>query len=312
MRPPELPAGPWRDAAERLPPTTLALPPPSELRALLEQLGVEPADVEELPALLAEVLAEPGLRWLAERYASTLIRDLGALGLPTLHQDPTRDWPVLPLTDGPATRCVYLPAFLATVPLTRGLHRQRGIPEHTSRLTLADFGRQLAVHRRTFGVAGTDMQWWLALNWSGALVDVGRLQGEWRSPRLVGLHIPESGPMSPEAVDESLDRVRAHWSTWFGATPTEAECVSWLLDPQLVDYLPASSNILAFQRRFTLDVENPDPADDSVLYFVFRRRGVHGPQGLADLPRDSAVQRAVADHLAAGGHWYFRRGTCPL
>ncbi|AQZ64596.1 unnamed protein product [[Actinomadura] parvosata subsp. kistnae] len=53
-------------------------------------------------------------------------------------------------------------------------------------------------------------------------------------------------------------------------------CGSWLLDDQLRAYLPAGSHILAFQRRFRL------------------------------------LERAVADHLAAGGTWYGRVGWLPF
>jgi hypothetical protein len=257
-------------------------------------------------------MIDPRLRWLATRYATALLRDLGLLGLPTIFADPTRNWPVLPLSEGRAARCVYLPAFLATVPQIRALHRERGLPDDISWATLADFGRQISIHRRTFDVVGTDTQWWTAMAWNGSLLDLGRLQVEWLSAGTVGLHIPESGPLTPEAVDASLDRVRSRWSTWFGTRPECAECISWLLDPQLAEFLPPDSNIMRFQRRFTLDGEPGAPADQSALYFVFRRRDLPLPDGLAELPRNTGLQRGIVDKLAAGGHWHFRHGWFAL
>src|SRR6478735_12078905 len=147
----DLPAGPWLEANRALEPTVIVLPDGLELVHLLERLGVEPDDAVELPALLAQVLADPRLSWLTARYATALVRDLGLLGLPTIFADPARNWPVLPLSDGPAARCVYLPAFLATVGQIRTLHGDRGIPDEISWATLADLGRQITVHRRTFG-----------------------------------------------------------------------------------------------------------------------------------------------------------------
>jgi len=308
----ELPDGPWWQVAHTLEPTPIVLPSGLELVRLLERLGVEPGDAVDLPGVLAEVLTDPRLSWLATRYATTLVRDLGALGLPTIFADPTRNWPVLPLSDGPAARCVYLPAFLATVPQIRALHRARGLPDEVSWATLADLGRQISIHRRTFGVLGTDTQWWTAIAWNGSLVDLGRLQAEWLTPHTVGLHIPESGPLTPEAVDTSLDRLRAGWQCWFGTKPIQAECVSWLLDPQLAEFLPPSSNMMRFQRRFTLDDDPGAPADQSALYFVFRRRDVPIPEGLAELPQDTGLQRGIVDLLAAGGHWHFRKGSFSL
>jgi hypothetical protein len=308
----ELPDGPWLPVARNLEPTPIVLPDRLELVALLERLGVEPEDAVELPGVLADVLADPRLHWLATRYATMLVRDLGVLGLPTTLADPTRKWPVLPLSDGPAARCVYLPAFLATVQQVRALHHDRGIPDNVSWATLVDFGRQISVHRRTFGVLGTDTAWWTAIAWNGSLLDLGRLQVEWLTPGTVGLHIPESGPLTPEAVDASLDRVRASWPTWFGTKPEQAECVSWLLDPQLAEFLPPDSNMVRFQRRFTLDDDPGAPADQSALYFVFRRRDLPLPAGLAELPRNTGLQRGIIDKLAAGGHWHFRRGWFAL
>jgi len=308
----ELPAGPWLESNRALEPTPIALPDEPELIRLLERLGVEPDDAVELPGLLAQVLADERLCWLATRYATTLVRDLGELGLPTVSADTTRGWPVLPLSDGPAARCVYLPAFLATVPQIRALHRDRGVPDDLSWATLADLGRQITIHRRTFGVLGTDTQWWTSIAWNGSLLDVGRLQAEWLTPDTVGLHIPESGPLTPEAVDTSLDRVRTGWQSWFGTTPVQAECVSWLLDPQLAEFLSPDSNMISFQRRFTLDEDPGAPADQSALYFVFRRRDVPLPAGLAELPRSTGLQRGIIDLLAAGGHWHFRRGVFDL
>jgi len=304
----ELPAGPWLEANRALEPTPIVLPDGPELAHLLMRLGVEPEDAAGLPGLLGQVLADERLTWLATRYATMLLRDLGVLGLPTIFADPTRDWPVLPLADGPAARCVYLPAFLTTVPQIRAWHRDRGIPDEVSWATLADLGRQMAIHRRTFGVIGTDTQWWSAIAWNGSLLDLGRLQVEWLTPDTVGLHIPESGPLAPDAVDASLDRARLGWPAWFGTKPVQAECISWLLDPQLADFLPPDSNMISFQRRFTLDDDPGAPADQSALYFVFRRRGVPLPDGLAELPRVTGLQRGIIDVLAAGGHWHFRRG----
>ena len=140
--------------------------------------------------------------------------------------------------------------------------------------------------------------------WDGGIVDVGRLQGEWMDERTVGLHIPESGPLDDAAVEASLERLRTEWPGWFGSRPERAECASWLLDPQLARMLPPTSNIVRFQRRFTL-VDGGSVDDDEPLYFVFRRRGVELPAGLSDLPRETSLQRAIVDHLA--GRWSLAR-----
>ena len=93
--------------------------------------------------------------------------------------------------------------------------------------------------------------------------------------------------------------------------PETFSCGSWLLDPQLLEYLPEDSNIAQFQRRFELEPyeapEGPD-ADVEVLRFVFRTLTTP----LDQLPRGTVLQRAIIDHLKAGRHWHWRRGHFPI
>ncbi len=87
-----------------------------------------------------------------------------------------------------------------------------------------------------------------------------------------------------------------------------AVCRSWLLDPQLRRYLPADSNIVRFQERFRIVHEETRADDGLPVGFVFGDPGLP----VADLPRRTAVERAVGDHLRAGGHWYGGHGWFAL
>jgi hypothetical protein len=308
---PGVPAGAWLSTARAMAPSRLELPGNAVLSRLLARLDVSPEDAAELPGRLAEVADDPTLSWVAARFTTALSRDIGRIGLPSPYADPARAWPTLPFDLGAAAHCVYLPGFLATVDQVREVHRAHGIPDARSWSTVADFGRRLRLHRQVWGVAGTDTQWWSMTVWSGGLVDLGRLQGEWLSADAVGLHIPPTGPLDPGRVLEALAVVRADWPRWYGATPVRVECYSWLLDPQLADWMPATSNIVQFQRMFVLDPQR-HADDESPLYFVFHRRGVPQAQALRQLPRHTSLQRAIVDHLLQGGHWYSRRGWIAL
>src|SRR5690606_4525625 len=81
----------------------------------------------------------------------------------------------------------------------------------------------------------------------------------------------------------------------------------WLLDPQLAEYLPEGSNILAFQRLFRL-VERGAPGDADVFRFVLSMPEVDPRRA----PRGSRLERAAADHVAAGRHWRVRTGWLRL
>ena len=62
-----------------------------------------------------------------------------------------------------------------------------------------------------------------------------------------------------------------------------------------MDFLPATSNLLAFQRQGYLFPMHSDGADG--LYFIFGNWLVD----LATAPQTTALQRAVVAHLRAGG-----------
>ena len=105
--------------------------------------------------------------------------------------------------------------------------------------------------------------------------------------------------------------IRATGCRWPAISPSAFSCGSWLLDPQLREYLPADSNIVRFQQRFELEpYEEPEglDADVEVLRFVFRTLSTP----LDQLPRRTVLQRAVVDHLKAGRHWYWRQGRFPI
>jgi hypothetical protein len=83
-----------------------------------------------------------------------------------------------------------------------------------------------------------------------------------------------------------------------------ATCTSWLLDDQLAEYLPTESNILAFQRRFTL-VPGAREEDEAILHYVF---GAGRSKNIEELPQSSTLERAVVGHLRDGRHWHMRTG----
>jgi hypothetical protein len=79
-------------------------------------------------------------------------------------------------------------------------------------------------------------------------------------------------------------------------------CGTWLFDPQFQQLLPASSNIVRFQKEFYL---YPFKGDDSgTFHFVFGEK----PSDLSLAPRDTLLRRKILEHIAAGGHFYAEGG----
>jgi hypothetical protein len=124
----------------------------------------------------------------------------------------------------------------------------------------------------------------------------------------LGIHIPESGPLTPEACADSLAQAGSFFARHFPETPTHlAICTSWLLDPQLARYLAPDSNIIRFQRRFTIVGDGYD-GDADVLRFVFHRIAPN----VGELPERTTLERAIVAHLRAGKHWRSPTGWLEL
>ncbi|MGG5175294.1 acyltransferase domain-containing protein [Pseudarthrobacter sp. J1763] len=210
-------------------------------------------------------------------------------------------------------------ALLLFAPELLDHHAALGIPQEISQATVADLGLNLAINRRVHGRFGLETWSWLTLHAAGNLFRVGRLQyhlvpseapptaGKPTRAWELGIHIPEDGSLSPAAVGASLEQAVEFFVRYFpDKTVTQGRCVSWLLDPELAKRLPGS-NIAKFAQRFTLERLDGDSRD--AVYFTFRQRGL---DGLERLPRDTALQRAVLDHLNDGGSWQVGHGYLDL
>lgn len=211
---------------------------------------------------------------------------------------------------------LYVVTYAQFLPRVLRAHERRGVPESVSRATFADLGRHVRIARRLFGIRGFTEQHWLQLHLRGLLYDLGRLQFNLDRLALsqadldasgidatlgsvvVATHIPETGPLDPVAADASFAAAQGFFAEHFPehGKIRYATCDSWLLDPQLRDLVPGS-NIALFGARYTLFPPS-HVADQSALDFVFRAPTTP----LADLPRDTRLQRGLIDHLAGGGH----------
>lgn len=295
----------------------------------LTQLGVTEQDAAVVLATQPELERSQGLRWLLRQCRRIILAHLGDPVAPLL------PLPQLPAELGAAGRCFPAHLFLATLPGTLAWQQRRGIPASVCWPSFLDLGRHMQIYRETHGMTGVDEPWWLMLHLQGLLYEFRRLQfnllrigshslspaswyDETTASRMgpgfrpgddaVGVHIPEAGPLDPQACAASLAAARSFFPRYF-PSPTRklAICESWLLDDQLRAYLAASANIVVFQRQFTL-APGWKPGDKDVAQFVFRR----AVDDLGGVPQRTTLQRAVISHLRTGGHWRVRCGWLPL
>jgi hypothetical protein len=272
------------------------------------------------------VAASPAWTWLLGRCRQQLLDHMGSDAVQV------GPWPVLPAGLGAVADFFYLHVFAAATPDIRAEHRRIGLPDDVSWATLADLGRHVVVDTDVYGHDCLASPGWLQRNWRGILFEVGRLQYEWCHHQAGGLdngafsgradqstlwhrngigepavdlHIPAAGPLTPAAVDDSLAGAVDLLPRLQPPRAVEAAvCTSWLLDPQLAEYLPEDSNIMRFQRRFTV-VDGTTDGTDEMMRFVFRTLA---PTPLESLPQRSTLERAFVGHLRAGRRWHQRSG----
>lgn len=325
LLPPDEETSRWLEhlAAIDDPDLEVSLPSAEELPRVLLELAVPHQDIDELVTHAPGPTRSPEAWWLLRRCVQVLVRSIGEIDRPPAFRPLAPDL-------GALQRYFYVYVFVATLPHVRAYHRQLGVPDEVSRLTLTELGRNLAVHRGRHGDGGLASAHWLMFTFRGAVHHLGRLQfqrarldflrPEVRSQVIasaeadgVGLtddeptlavHIPTfCGPMTPQACDDAFGRATSYFARHFPDEPYRiATCGSWLLDDQLAEYLPADANILAFQRRFTIahQPEGSDRTDEDILRFVFGRSD---PDRLDDLAPRTTLERAIVEHLKAGRHW---------
>jgi GNAT domain-containint protein/N-acyltransferase family protein len=306
-------------------------PDRDEADHLLRRLGLDETDrAEVLDTRLSPDRDAGNSLWPLLQSAIEQLRQ----GVGQIDQAPA-PWPAVPTDLGAQSRCFWVYAFLETVGDIRRWHADRGIPDDISWATLADLGRHMHLYRRRTGCVGLDTHWWIALHFRGALYQLGRLQfnpyrlltgpagplfwydaergsalgeGFRAGDRVVGVHIPEAGPLDAAACDESFKQAAEFFPRYLPEYASHvATCTSWLLDDQLLEYLPEDSNIVQFQRRFEL-VPGTRDSDSSAFHFVFGR----SPDDLRDLQPQTTLERAIVEHVARGRHWRLRTGWLRL
>jgi hypothetical protein len=293
----------------------LCLPPRSRASEVLGRLAVPLNDAAEILEGWPSEHWPTELLWLLERVVAVVRADIGGT-----------DWleagPPLPGQRGLAWKHFYVYAYLALLDGALKYHRQHGVPEAISWATFADLGRRLSIDWQADLAGRLTTLDWLSLHVRGAIYELGRLQFQRGHSRLEGLgghlprrgdlalalHIPESGPLTPQRCNEALRMASRFFPLHFPDEPYRVvTCDSWLLDPQLAQYLPPESNIIRFQRRFQL-LPGLGDGNESVLRFVFHTLTTP----LGDLPQRTTLERAVVSHLQAGRRWHTRAGWLAL
>jgi GNAT-like C-terminal domain/N-acyltransferase N-terminal domain len=291
--------------------------------ASLEGLGIARADAAEIAR-----------QWDGFRRDDDWVELLGGV-LDAVSRDRGRvDAPIHFWRDlddaGAQGRLFYFYVFALACEGTASYLARLGTPDSVIEKTFGALPRHRDVHQRKWGTLGVDAGWWMLLVLSGELIQIGSLQfhreglgagtispSPWFSDEemaalgegfrkgdpSLGLHIPDRTDLSPAALDETFESARSLLGQlWPVHQRRLATCQSWMMDERLSSYLDPASNVLHFQRRFSLLPKWRD-GDEDVVDFVFAMPGAL----LSDLPQTTSLERAIVDVLREG-HWHDRTG----
>jgi hypothetical protein len=125
------------------------LPAKADTPAILERLAVRPDDAAEIMAGWPTPILHCGRRSCAG--CSTARSPWSG---PISGSRLAAPGPELPRDRGLAWRHLYVYAYLALVDVVRDYHRDHGIADGVSWVTLADLGRNLGIDRRMHGEGG--------------------------------------------------------------------------------------------------------------------------------------------------------------
>lgn len=217
-----------------------------------------------------------------------------------------------------------LAAALLAVPEGEERCRRLGYPVRIFHEALADVGVWAKHCRRNSGLHGLARigAVWTAESYRIRVAQFGRLQCNLEhryhgdpirdaagrialqaGDGVINLHIPEAGPMTPDACLKSMRRMRRFFERCRGDYDWQGGfCHSWMLDPALAAFLPQSSNIMWFQRL------GPCVADTEPSDIEFR---IFGSGGAASVREPNRFQQTIASALASGTRFHMGKLFIP-
>ena len=121
---------------------------------------------------------------------------------------------------------------------------------------------------------------------------------------VLSVHIPSVGVFTKEVCEESYRRAREIFKACYPEFKYKAfHCHSWMLDPQLENFLSETSNVLAFQRKFIPYAGETEGTE--VFNFVFKMTS----KVVEEIPEDTSLQRALKKHYCDGKYIYEYEGV---
>lgn len=208
-------------------------------------------------------------------------------------------------------------AFLYMCEALQKKYAEHGISEEILLDTLSDIVRWCDEWSQIKGELYLGEIGWLSRSMNFYLFRIGRLQycihsvtekftqfGMKLGESFIGVHIPPTGPLKIEQVNQSLGMARDFFAKYFPEVRySYFSCLSWLLDETLKEYLPAESNILKFAELFNIVESHPS---DDIIRFVFGSSA--NRENMDTWKCSSSFAQRIKSAIAEGNTFYETRG----
>lgn len=202
--------------------------------------------------------------------------------------------------------------FLYYCEETEKIYKEKGISTEILLDTLADFPRWLDIWSNLKGELYLGELDWLSYHLKAKLFKLGRLQfcfqkhyefkdrGIKKGDTVVDTHIPAAGPLLKEECEKSFDFAREFFAKFFPEYKWEVfTCHSWLLGEDLSEILDDNSNIIKFQKLFTIVSQYET---DAALAYTFRWKIKRNE--LSEVEAKSSFAKKLKEKALNGGIFY--------
>ena len=117
---------------------------------------------------------------------------------------------------------------------------------------------------------------------------------------VINIHIPYSESFDAETINKSLQEGKDFLKKHFPElSPSAFYCFSWLLAPELKDFLKPTSKIIGFQDKFSKCPVLCEGAD--VFYYVFKQPALKlNEYDIENMPEDNSLRKKIKEHYLSG------------
>lgn len=182
---------------------------------------------------------------------------------------------------------------------------RRGIDMKIFAETMKFCNRFLREHKSQWGTYQYIWAWWFPRQMSLNEFRIGALEYEFvdAQEREIAIHIPSDADMTPASVKESLNCFQAFRKQVFPEwREIVISCDTWMLVPELEQFLGLSSNVVAFQKLFKIDkIDREATWFMDWIYPGYKKIN-------EDLPETTTLQRKLKRFLLDGNAFGVAKG----